>query len=334
MGKVCLHPSMYTLRNGGVVYYPCGKCPACRDLSRMQIAARLLIEKAVHPEYDIYFLALTYDENHLDLSRPFVKEHVDTFLQDVRNRLGQTRLRYLLVSEYGDIDRRPHYHLIALTSRKFPDAGVYRLESGHKVRSNEFVDICRRSWPYGFIDDGGTPTSAAVMYTTGYALKEDEFTLAHEDELARLRWCSQHHHKPPRELRKLIPFIPFRRFSLHPGLGLDPESVAWVYRYMYNDGVHYRFSIDLGEGFIVPVPGIYLDKFSKMDIDPSFSYICKEIRKDKFDNDYQEKLLESFDRCPDDTLAKSVRVARIKKRRDDKLSKYLTQSLNIYRNEI
>lgn len=331
MGKVCLHPTVYSF-DGRTVFYPCGKCPACRDLARMEIAARFLLEKAVHPEYDTFFLTLTYDEDH----RPqgFRKDHIDGFLQALRNK---TRtwfgLRYLLVCEYGDLDQREHYHFIVHTTKKIDDISVYRSSDGHKMRCNYFVDAVRRSWPYGYIDDGYTPGAAAVLYTTGYALKEDQFTLDHEDDLSRLRWCSQHHIKPPKELRKLQPLIPFRRFSLRPGIGLDEKTVTWVYRYMYNDGVHYRFNIDLGSGFVVPVPGIYLDKFVTMDIDPVFSYICKCIRKSKFDNDYQTELDQSFDRSPDGALARRVRELRIKKRRDDKISKALSQSLNIYRNE-
>lgn len=334
MSKVCLDPQGYFI-GGRMVYYPCGRCPNCRDLTRMQMAARFLLEKAQHPEYDSFFFALTYDESNVDFSRPFVKTHIDKFLQDVRNGLrGGGTFRYILVSEYGDLDRRPHYHFIVLTTRKFPTKGVYRLASGHQVRQNEFVELVRRSWPYGFVDDGGTPTAAAVMYTVGYALKEDDFSMDHEEELRALRWCSQHHVKPPRKLRNLKPYIPFRRFSLRPGIGLDRETVSWVYRYMYNDGVNFRFSIDLGSGFVVPVPGVYLDKFAYYsDGDMTFSYLCKEIRKRQFDTVQQEALQESVERCSDGSLARSVRLARIKKRKDEKIQKALSQSLNIYRNE-
>lgn len=331
MGKVCLDPQKYLI-DGQEYIYPCGRCAACRDLARMQMAARFLIEKAVHPEYDTFFLALTYDEDHV--TQGFDKNHIDHFLQTLRNLTkGFISFRYVLVAEYGDLDLRPHFHFLAHTSGKIPDEGFFRLPNGHLVRKNAFVDSVRQAWNLGFVDDGGTPTAAAVMYTMGYALKEDAFSLEHEEELRAIWKLRRAHQNLPKHLRKLLPYIPFRRFSLRPGIGLDDESLAWVYKYMYNDGKHFRMSIDLGSGFIVPVPGIYLDKFSN-GFNDSFGYICKQIRSRRFEYDYQEKLAESIARCDDGTLAYEVRAARVRKRRDDKMQKYLSQSLNIFRNEI
>lgn len=228
-----------------------------------------------------------------------------------------------------------------MTSRRFEyHAPIVELPGGYKVYSNEFVQLVRDCWPYGFVDDGGTPTAAAIMYTTGYALKEDEFSNDHEQELSEL-WCWEHHKysetaSTPKHLLKLKPFIPFRRFSLRPGLGLDEDTVKFVYKYMYNDGINFRFSIDLGQGFVVPIPGIYLDKFAAYnDGDATFSELCKAIRKDAFDNEMQSDLCEAYERSGgSDELARTVRGARIKKRLDTKINNLLSQTSNIYRHEI
>ena len=94
MGKICLDPVSYCFGDK-TTYFPCGRCPNCRDLARMQMAARFLIEKAVHPDYDTFFLGLSYDERYYP-SR-FRKDHIDAFLQSLRNRTkDRTGLRYVL----------------------------------------------------------------------------------------------------------------------------------------------------------------------------------------------------------------------------------------------
>lgn len=330
MSKSCLDPQRYVSRSSGeVTFFPCGRCSNCRDLNRVQMATRLLLESASHSEYGTYFLTLTYDCDHYP--ETFRKDHIDKFLQDLRNSTrDECTFRYVLVAEYGDLDARRHYHFLALTSVKFPDLGRIQLQDGYWARSNFFVARVRDSWPFGFVDDGGVPTPAAVLYTLGYALKEDAFSLEHEDDIRDLRWYAMHHREPPKELRNLKPHIPFRRFSLKPGIGLDAATVKWVYNYVRNDGVHYRFSIDLGDGLKVPLPGIYLRKIE--DIDRTFVDICRYIRSHQFETKMQDELEANYARCSDGSLASSVRLARIKKRQDEKIQKALSQQLNIFKN--
>lgn len=345
MSKVCLNPQHYLI-DGVDQFFPCGRCPNCRDLNRLQMASRLLLEKACHPNYDLFFLALTYDEGHLP-SKGFDPSHIDGFLDNLRKRCSRLSepctFRYLLVGEYGDLEKRQHFHVCFLTSRSFPyRPPIIELSPGFRVYSNDFVDLVRLSWPYGHVDDGGSPTAAAILYTCGYALKEDEFTLEHEDELRAL-WSYKHNkalqvYKLPKRLARLQPYIPIRRFSLRPGLGLDLKTIYFVFRYMYNDGVHFRFSIDLGDGCIVPVPGIYLQKFEDYGTDnvtvSRFGFLCKIIRKRQFETDQQDDLSKAYDRCPDESLSRHVREMRIRKRLDEKLQKAFSQQSNIYRHEI
>lgn len=339
MSKVCLNPQHYDFA-GAVQFFPCGRCPNCRDLKRLQMASRLLLEKACHPEYDLFFLALTYEDSQLPC-RGFDKSHIDSFLGSLRKRLDRSfsdSLRYLLVGEYGDLEKRQHFHLVALTGRKYSyRLPLIELPSGYRCYSNDFVDLVRKCWPYGHVDDGGTPTAAAILYSCGYALKEDEFSLDHEDELREL-WHYKHDkehrfHSIPKRLARLQPYIPLRRFSLKPGLGLDEDTINFVYRYMFNDGKHFRFSFDFGDGMIVPIPGIYLDKFSKY-CDPTFGDFCKLVRQNQFLSSQQDALSESFDRCPNDSLSKQVRRERVKKRLDEKIQKSLSQQSNIFRHAI
>lgn len=311
----CLNPQKFS-----DVFYPCGKCPRCRDMIRAQMAARILIEHFANPGTGLHFLTLTYSDDFY--SGRFERSHIDKFLQDLRNSLrGHLSFRYLIVCDRGDLLDRCHYHCIFLTSKDLPYGRSFRSPDGHLFILHPFVDAVRSSWSYGFVDDGGVPSPAAIMYTTGYALKEDSYSLDHEDELSEIWYCIRHKIPLSPELQSVKDNAPFRRFSLRPGLGLDPSSVQWVYDYMYNDGIHFRTSISLG-GLRVPVPRIYLDKFIQLfDGDTTFSYIVREMRKNQFDTDLQDSLSEAYERCPDNRLSRSVRKARINKRKQDKLLK-------------
>lgn len=335
MRKTCLDPIPVSLRDGSVFFYPCGRCPNCRDLARSQIAARIWLEYSVHrSERDIFFLTLTYDDLH-NPGRPF-KDHIDNFLQDLRNDLRRSDItvRYILVSEYGDLDNRPHYHFVALTSKKCPYGSPGRVTpDGYTIYPNRFVDAVRDCWPYGFVDDGGTPSPAAVLYTVGYALKEDQFSVEH-DEVLREIWRLRRSRKNlSRSQMDVLSRKPFNRFSLRPGIGLDDETVDFVLQYVYNDGTNFRLNLDLG-GIKVPLPRIYLDKFTILQGDPFFSELLTRLRTYKFETVLQEDLSFSYDRCCDGSLARRVKMQRIDLRHRMKQEKVYNSLLNKYRNEL
>lgn len=110
----CLNP--ITLKNpnykGYPDYYylqvPCGKCTACLSNKRRQWAFRLNQECKVATS--AYFITLTYNDDNCP---EYVnKKHCQDFLKRLRKLLAPSRIRYFLVSEYGDDFGRPHYHLL------------------------------------------------------------------------------------------------------------------------------------------------------------------------------------------------------------------------------
>lgn len=100
-------------------FVPCGKCPECTKRAISGWSFRLMKEE--QNADSAHFVTLTYDNDHVPLSRSgfmtLVKKDVQNFLKRLRFIQGATageqqRIKYFAVGEYGSQGMRPHYHLI------------------------------------------------------------------------------------------------------------------------------------------------------------------------------------------------------------------------------
>lgn len=87
---------------------PCGKCTACLSNKRREWSFRL--EKEVEVSSSAFFITLTYDNDNCPIC--VNKKDCQNFLKRFRKSIEPHRIRYFLVSEYGDEIGRPHYHLL------------------------------------------------------------------------------------------------------------------------------------------------------------------------------------------------------------------------------
>lgn len=123
----CISPTLIRLKQTNHIYaVGCGKCYACMEKKRTELAARL--NQDLPYAYESLFITLTYDDDHLpqngvDLKTgeykplPSVsKDEMQRFLKRLRKYLNLNKdnavLKYYLTGEYGDLDKRPHYHSI------------------------------------------------------------------------------------------------------------------------------------------------------------------------------------------------------------------------------
>lgn len=93
---------------------PCGQCMSCRINKGRKWTARILMELCTHdPRYPPAFLTLTYREDTVPLTpdhdTTLEKKAITQWLNNQQKKHGA--FRYYLVGEYGDITKRPHYHL-------------------------------------------------------------------------------------------------------------------------------------------------------------------------------------------------------------------------------
>ncbi len=119
--------------NYEVMEVPCGKCIQCRLDYAQDWAIRCTHEASLYKHN--YFLTLTYDDDHLTmglLNNPtLVKEEFQKFMKRLRERLRKefkhVGVRFFGCGEYGDINLRPHYHIILFNcplpdiTDRFPD---------------------------------------------------------------------------------------------------------------------------------------------------------------------------------------------------------------------
>lgn len=164
----CLSP-LSIPRHGGAgagdrQQVPCGKCMACLQTKRTQWSYRL--NEHLRVSKSAYFITITYEDSSL----PLEQVHQDTFVpvvvkRDVQlflKRLRKTqkgKISYYLVSEYGSITHRPHYHAI-----------MFDLD-GDIVQA---TDCIMKAWQKGHVSLGSV-TNASIHYVTKYAITKGDY---------------------------------------------------------------------------------------------------------------------------------------------------------------
>lgn len=167
---------------------PCGSCLGCRLSSALSWAVRCSLEHATH-DYSNW-LTLTYDEAHCPptLSRA----HLQLFLRKVRRISEPARIRFFGCGEYGEINSRPHYHLLLWgPTRKDAD-----LQAAWARGHVSFADV----------------TPERIAYTAGYVAKKvgpRELRREHVDPVTGEWWKTQ---------------PPFLQMSRRPGIGGDART--------------------------------------------------------------------------------------------------------------
>lgn len=121
---------------------------------------RQVLESFTHKEN--CFVTLTYDDDHLPAGGHLEPRSVQLWLKRARKELYPRRFRYFLVGEYGDVSRRPHYHLslfgVSSLSRN-ADTGEY------------FERSAARTWGKGFVQVAEF-NELTAQYVAGYVVKK------------------------------------------------------------------------------------------------------------------------------------------------------------------
>lgn len=129
------------------------------------------------------FITLTFDQVNLEKrSNPLsldVSEY-QRFMKRLRKRFGKN-IRFFHCGEYGDQNKRPHYHAI-IFGMDFKDKKLWTNRDGNKLYTSEAL---QELWPYGFSTIGEV-TFQSAAYVARYIMKkwkgegaEDHYT----------RWC-------------------------------------------------------------------------------------------------------------------------------------------------
>lgn len=141
-------------------FVPCGSCLACKIQKSSEWAMRLTHEYSVRKKG--VFLTLTYDDEHLPENKHLVKKDLQKFFKRLRQYLVRRvrdelldkpayscmsveditkeaskilsgQMKYFACGEYGDKEKRPHYHVILLGFSKHDKYFVKAVKSSWKL---------------------------------------------------------------------------------------------------------------------------------------------------------------------------------------------------------
>lgn len=160
--------------------FGCGQCLPCRINRRRIWAHRIVLEAGLYE--DNCFLGLTLNDDHLvnaqgeaDLmSASLVPRDTQLWLKRLRKKLAPVKFRYFLVGEYGDVKKRPHYHVALFGVATCARGRTKRRPGKTRPVWEECCDQCRlfgQSWGKGDID-AGTVEPHSAQYIAGYTTKK------------------------------------------------------------------------------------------------------------------------------------------------------------------
>lgn len=232
---LCRNPFMVGATPAG-----CGGCKPCRINKNRLWSNRIMLEATQHEHNS--FVTLTYSGELPGYGFTLFKRDYQLFLKNLR-QLYPNPLRYYLCGEYGEENRRAHYHAIL-----FGYPSCLQGQTVYKSSISHGQDCCLvclgifRAWGLGRIQVG-TVTEDSASYVCAYVTKG--LTRPHG------RWLSTRHPE-------------FSKMSLKPGIGAPAMPAAALalktaagYRYLQSTG-------DVPSSFLVgrsPKPlGLYLKR--------------------------------------------------------------------------
>lgn len=156
------------LSHSGVpLQVPCGQCIGCRLQRSAQWATRAMHEKRLHR--DSAFLTLTYRDEALTKT----KDGATLVLRDLQLFMKRLRLerplglRFLACGEYGELTKRPHYHVLLLNT-SFPDMKYHKMSGQKKLYASAELDS---TWKHGDCLIGEVEFESCA-YVAGYVVKK------------------------------------------------------------------------------------------------------------------------------------------------------------------
>ncbi|AXH77031.1 MAG: replication initiator protein [Microviridae sp.] len=225
---------------------------------------RCMHEKRLHREN--CFITLTYDNEHLPPFGTLVKRDLQLFMKRLRKEFGDG-IRFYGCGEYGDLNKRPHYHVL-LFNHDFSD----KRKIGANRRGDNYYSsaVLSRLWPMGH-NLLGEVTFDSAAYVARYVMKKltgppakGAYDVRDGDGVIHTR-------------------IPeFTCMSRRPGIGR-----GWYDRYGRETYAHDNCVVN---GVLVRPPRFYDTKFELED--PARLAVLKSIRRQRALRDWKENLID------------------------------------------
>lgn len=149
---------------------PCGRCIGCRMEYARQWGMRCVHEAKLWKSN--VFVTLTYNDEFLPAGGTLCVRDTQLFMKRLRKSREPEKVRFFLAGEYGDENRRPHYHAL-LFNVEFKDAKLF----GRNGRGEPLFtsDELSSLWSVDGRNMGhcsfGAVTFDSAVYCAKYALK-------------------------------------------------------------------------------------------------------------------------------------------------------------------
>lgn len=142
---------------------PCGKCMGCRIAKRREWSVRIMHELSTNQSKGS-FITLTYKDELLPISNSLVKRDLQLFWKRLRKYYPGKKIRYYACGEYGEQNKRPHYHAIVF------GLDLADLEA-RKTKNRLVSHVINDLWVLGY-NVVGTVTIDSAQYVAGYIEKK------------------------------------------------------------------------------------------------------------------------------------------------------------------
>lgn len=144
--------------------FDCRKCLPCRLNQAREKAIRSVHEAKMHK--DNIFLTLTYNEENL--KSPWLDyRDFQLFMKKLR-KLTNNKVTYMVTGEYGELNKRPHWHALIFNYAPPDEELKYTTEQGEKVYTSKTLD---KIWNKGNLEYGSL-TMDSANYVARYAAKK------------------------------------------------------------------------------------------------------------------------------------------------------------------
>lgn len=161
------------------VTVPCGRCTGCRLERSRQWATRCVHESQMHAANS--YITLTFSDQHLPDGYTVSVRDYQLFMKRLRKHVG-SGVRFFACGEYGDINRRPHYHAL-LFGHEFKDQKLWSQNAnGDPIYVSPTLT---KLWGQGHCTLGDV-TFQSAAYVARYVMKkrtgdtaEDHYTTVH-----------------------------------------------------------------------------------------------------------------------------------------------------------
>lgn len=150
--------------------FSCRKCLPCRLNIAKEKAIRCWHESQMHE--DNIFLTLTYSEEHLKSPRLIYSDWQE-FIHKLRDKirydhLGEKKISTMVTGEYGDKNKRPHWHALIFNYAPGDSKHKYTTDLGERVYTSETINDL---WAKGNTEYGSV-TLESASYVARYAAKK------------------------------------------------------------------------------------------------------------------------------------------------------------------